>query len=73
MMKGDDKGMMEYEALLKTPLNLTSNLLGRTHQAPLRLYRNSYRNPSTNGRDATPHQGYGGARPGRRHHKGYEA
>lgn len=35
---------MEDEVVLKTPLNLTTNRLCETHQAPLRLHQNSYKN-----------------------------
>jgi hypothetical protein len=58
MMKGDAKGMTEDEVVLKTSLNLTSNWLDMIHQALLRLYQNSYRNPLANGRDTTPYQEY---------------
>jgi hypothetical protein len=45
MMYGDTEGMTEDEAVLKTSLNVTTSRLSGTHQAPLRLYQNSYRNP----------------------------
>jgi hypothetical protein len=45
MMEGDAEGMIEDESILKTSLNLTTSRLSGTHQAPLCLYQNSYRNP----------------------------
>ena len=45
MMEGDAEGMTKDKAVLKMSLNLTMSWLGGTHQVPLRLYQNSYRNP----------------------------
>jgi hypothetical protein len=44
MMEGDAEGMTKDEAVLKMSLNLTMSWLSGTHQVPLRLYQNSYRN-----------------------------
>jgi hypothetical protein len=68
MMEGDAEGMTEYEAVLKTSVNLTTSQLSGTHQAPLRLHKNSYTEPvwrtdktrrhtwgtTTNGQQTTP-------------------
>jgi hypothetical protein len=43
-MKDDVEGMMKDKVVLKTSLNFTMNRLSGTHQAPLCLYQNSYRN-----------------------------
>jgi hypothetical protein len=45
MIEVDVEGIMEDEVVLKTSLNLTTSQLSGTHQAPLRLYHNSYKNP----------------------------
>jgi hypothetical protein len=45
MIEGDAERMTEDKDVLKTSINLTTSQLSVTHQAPLRQYQNSYRNP----------------------------
>jgi hypothetical protein len=56
IMEGDTKGMTEDETVLKSSLNLTTSRLSGTHQALLRMYRDSYMNSydKQTRRDAIP-------------------
>jgi hypothetical protein len=44
IMKGNVEGMTEDKVVPKTSLNFTTSRLSGTHQAPLSLYQDSYRN-----------------------------